>query len=170
MANWQTAFDWMMDNEDALRAYAIVNDVGGQAISGINSAVFPDNFAAISSVPQVQRGILVQAFYYNYFWNQWYAQLNSDDVAKRVFDAAVNMGPGTAVKLLQQAIDNCAKAFVVSNDGIWGQLTVGHANICPPDRLVAAFQQARSDHYRAIVAADASKAPYLATWLARSEK
>jgi lysozyme family protein len=170
MANWQTAFDWMMNNEDALRAYAIVNDVGGQAISGINSAAFPKQFATIAAMPQAARAPAVQTFYKWNFWNQWYAQLASDDVAKRVFDAAVNMGPGTAVKLLQKAVNLLWNGLALVEDGVWGPATISAVNEDSSAKVVSAFQQVRCDHYRAIVAADQSKAPYLAAWLARAEK
>ena len=103
-----------------------------------------------------QRQSAVQAFYQDHFWNQWYARLTSDEVAKRVFDAAVNMGPGTAVKLLQQAVGS-------SVDGTWGPVTVGAANAVDPSTLVASFQKVRLSHYQGIVASNPTLASYLGT-------
>ena len=43
MSIWTTAYNWMLDNEDAEREYKVVPDAppGAFAISGINSAAFP---------------------------------------------------------------------------------------------------------------------------------
>ena len=153
-----------MDSEDSTRSYAIVPDVGGDAISGINSAVFPSPFAIIAAIPQAQRGPAVATFYESTFWNRWFAQLVSDDVAKRVFDSAVNQGPGTAVRILQCAVnDTFPGGSLVSEDGIWGPRTVAGVNVCGSDALVSEFQQARLSAYVAIVARNPSDAQYLGT-------
>jgi hypothetical protein len=115
MANWTIAYNWMMNFEDAPRACAQVPDaspcgVDGPcfAISGINSGAWPAEFAAIAALPQSEREPLVQQFYQNHFWNNWYAQVESDDLCKRVFDFAVNGGSGTAVRCLQRAVNSLA--------------------------------------------------------------
>ena len=117
MADWNTAYNWMMNKEDAARACAQVSDAcpGGVAgpcfaISGVNSGAWPAEFAAIAALPQAQREPLVQQFYQNHFWNNWYAQLNSDDLSMRVFDFAVNGGSGSAVRCLQQAVNSLLAA------------------------------------------------------------
>ena len=169
MADFQIAFDWMMDNEDAGRKYATVPDTGGQAISGINSAAYPQDFARINAIQQGLRGQAVAAFYQQNFWNPFYEQIESDEVAKRVFDAAVNMGPGTACKLIQEA------AGAVP-DGAWGPNTVAAINRCDQVALVNAFKQDRLNHYQAIVAKNPANAVYLGTadkpgpWWVRSMK
>ena len=56
MASFEVAFNWMMDNEDASRAYKTVPDTGGMAISGINSAAYPSDFARINAIQQGLRG------------------------------------------------------------------------------------------------------------------
>lgn len=160
MASFDVAYEWMMDNEDSRREYAIVPDVGGQAISGINSHSFPAQFAAIAALPQAERGPAVRNFYMLEFWNHWFDALVSDDISKRVFDASVNMGGGTAVRLLQQAVG----VFV---DGAWGPETVAATNASSP---VAAFIAARCQHYRDIVTAKPSDEKYLEEWLARASK
>lgn len=156
MASFDTAYNWIMDNEDGGRKYATVSDTGGQAISGINSAAYPVEFAAINACAQDNRASAVEAFYRTHFWNQWYAQLASDEVAKRVFDAAVNMGPGTACKLLQQAVG-------AEVDGAWGPNTVAKANACDEFGLVQTFKQDRLAHYHSIVTKNPADAKFLGT-------
>jgi lysozyme family protein len=177
MSSFDVAFQFLMDNEDAARAYAVVPDAppGAHAISGINSAAFPGEFEAIAALAQNERALAVEQFYERNFWNQWYAQLTSDEVAKRVFDAAVNAGSVAAVKCLQEAVNfdceyhMCPHAQILV-DGCWGPVTVEAANNCDPVDLVSAFQQARVAHYKAIVAANPADAVYLAAWAARAER
>ena len=179
MADWNTAYNWMMDNEDAARACAQVPDacpsgVAGpcHAISGINSGAWPAEFAAIKAVKRAGREPLVQQFYQNHFWNRWFAQLNSDDICKRIFDFAVNAGSSTSVRCLQQAVNSLLAAgeTQLAEDGGWGPKTLGAANAADPAALVSAFQTERVAYYQAIVAADPAKAKYLAAWIARARK
>ena len=172
MADFDVAFNWMIDNEDVARAYKTVPDCGGFAIAGVNSAAWPAQFAAIDSAPYKEdRAGMVEAFYREHFWNKWYEQLKSDEVAKRVFDMAVNGGAGTAVKLLQRAVNWVGDPGLpmLSEDGQWGPHTVAQVNACG-DALVGAFSNQRIAHYRAIVAANPDKAKYLAGWIARAKK
>ena len=164
MADFLVSYNWMMDNEDRARQYKMVPDSpqGAFAISGVNSFAYPKQFAAINVLPQASRGPAIQSFYQTQFWNGWFDQLLSDDVAKRVFDAAVNTGPGTAVKLLQTAVNRTANSPLVV-DGGWGPKTVAGVNGCVAAALVSQFQQVRLEHYQAIVAANPLDAKYLGT-------
>jgi type VI secretion system secreted protein VgrG len=174
MADWNTAYNWMMDNEDAPRACKQVPDAppGAFAISGVNSAAWPAEFAAIAAVSQADREPLVQQFYENHFWDSWFAQVNSDDVCKRVFDFAVNGGTGTSVRCLQQAVNSLAApgAAPIDEDGGWGPVTLGAVNAADPVALTAAFQAKRVAYYQSIAAADPGKEQYLAAWTARAQK
>ena len=177
MANWNIAYNWMMDNEDPQRACAQVSDacpgeVAGPcfAISGINSGAWPAEFAAIAAANQASREPLVLKFYQKHFWNHWLAQLNSDELSKRVFDFAVNGGSSTAVRCLQQAVNSFTLNDPLKIDGEWGPKTVAASNACNALTLVAAFRQQRVTFYQAIVAANPAKAKYLAAWIARAQK
>jgi hypothetical protein len=179
VADWNTAYDWMMDFEDAPRACAQVPDdapcgVAGPcySICGINSGAWPAEFAPIAALPQEQREPLVEQFYQNHFWGTWFPRVDSDEVCKRVFDFAVNGGSGTSVRCLQQAVNSllAADAAPIAEDGGWGPVTLGTVNAADPVALQAAFQSMRVAYYQAIVAADPSKAVYLAAWTARANK
>ena len=170
MASFQIAYDWMLNNEDASREYALAPDAppGAFAISGINIAAFPAEFQVIAKIPQANRGGAIRLFYEVHFWNNWFSQLLSDDLAKRVFDAAVNMGAGTAIRLLQTAANALGGALTV--DGGWGTLTLTAANSANPAALIAAFIEARENYYRAIVQRNPADQKYLQEWLARAGK
>jgi len=169
----------MMDNEDPERQCAQLQDAcpGGAAgpcysISGINSGVWPEEYAAIAELLQAEREPHVRQFYEEHFWNSWYAQLVSDELAKRVFDFTVNGGSGPSVVCLQQALNVLAgpDGAQLVDDGDWSMMTVDAANSADPTALVAAFQERRCAYYRAIAAANPSLAIYLEAWTARAEK
>jgi lysozyme family protein len=82
-----------------------------------------------------------------------------------VFDAAVNMGPGTAVKLLQRAVNSINSANgQVTVDGGWGPNTVAAANATDQVTLLAAFRRQRENYYVGL------GGPFLPEWLARVAK
>ena len=169
MASFDIAFEWTLQWEDPAREYKQTPDnppAGVQgpcwAISGVNSGAWPAEFAQIAAWTQTaDRALAVKKFYLDHFWNEHLAALTSDDLAKRVFDAGVNMGAATAVRLLQQAL-GCHV------DCVWGPATVNAANQ-GGDALVEAFKYARADHYYRIVWRHPDDARYLKGWLARAQ-
>ncbi len=172
MADFITCFRWAMAVEDPQMEFKTVPDAppGSFSISGINSHAYPAQFAAINAIPQEQRGPAVQSFYQTEFWNQWYAQLSTNDIAKRVFDEAVNAGPGTAVKILQEAINSLGIMPSIAVDGGWGPNTVAAANACDLTELLKAFIKFRCARYSNIAEDNPSDAKYLDGWLERAER
>lgn len=151
MANFIVCYSFMMDNEDRQRGCASVPDPAinvpdARAISGINSAAFPAQFAAIVAIPQSNRAPAVMQFYRTVLWNHWLESLVSDEVGKRVFDTLVNIGSKKACLILQQAL-NAVGAYV-EEDGAWGPVTLAAANGSDALKLVQAFKVARAEHYR----------------------
>ena len=170
MASFSTALAWTLDNwEDPSHEYKKAPDAppGAFAIAGVNSAAWPEDFFAISTFPQNERAAPVAAFYSKHFWTNWLSQVASDEVAKRVFDAGVNMGSGTAAKLIQAAVNACGGSVAV--DGQLGPGSLAAVNGCDPVALVTAFKKQRSDHYRRIVALNPANEKYLAGWLERAQ-
>lgn len=164
MADWGTCFNWLLDNEDRTRAYKTVPDYppGAFAISGINSKSFPVEFASIDDVPQAQRGPLVEQFYRTKFWNVWFDRITSTEVAKRVFDCAVNNGPGTAVKILQRSINTITPSTVMV-DATWGPGTLNALNGEDEAAMVKAFQDQRLSYYQQVAANDPNTEVFLGT-------
>jgi len=174
MADFDVAFQWAMQFEDPKMTCAQVPDAAPAgvpgpcyAISGINSGAWPAQFAAIAAMSQGARAGAVAAFYQAHFWNTWFSQLASDDVAKRAFDFSVNAGSGTSVKTLQKAVNALGGALTV--DGGWGPMTLAAANAANSSALVQAFIAARVAHYEAIVAANPADSIYLKGWLTRAQ-
>jgi type VI secretion system secreted protein VgrG len=178
MASFQSALAWTLNFEDPRHEYAKVPDdpPGAFAIAGVNSAAWPKDFATINALGPDYRPAAVAQFYDEEFWNQWLAQIVSDEVAKRVFDAGVNMGKTTAARLFQEAVNEALtdpprdpEATPLAVDGQLGPASVAAANACNPTVLVQWFESLRSDHYEEIAAANPSMEKYLAGWLARAQ-
>lgn len=169
MAAFEPALSFLLDHEDRKREYAKVQDVSGWAIAGINSKAFPVAYIGISETPQDERAPLVAEFYRKQFWEPMNCGgLDSQDLANRLLDAGVNMGAGTAAKLLQKAVAALDDPGLVV-DGKIGPLTVSGANLCDPRALLDKFRALRADHYRAIAVANPDLLRYLGAWLTRAE-
>lgn len=192
MAQFGPAYDFLMESEDSQRRCTVVADPvpqrpnpadnaaiaadnllreSAQAISGINSYSFPQDFARIASLPQAARGYAVQQFYQAQFWTPLLlAQLTNQVVADFVGDAAVNEGAGAAVKLFQEAINDCWTAMAqtepvyLDEDGAMGPLTIAGANSCNPNSLLLAFETRRITAYERI------GGPDVAAWTARAQR
>lgn len=80
-----------------------------------------------------------------------------------IFDAAVNHGPQTAIKLLQAQLG-------VTVDGIVGRNTMRHAKDCNARRIALAVIGARRAKYTAIAFHDASQQKFLKGWQDRMDK
>jgi len=149
MSQFPPALDFILNNEDRNREYAIVPDKGGQAIAGINSHYWPTAFANISRLPQGERGPAIANFYKTEFWDVMrLGGINSQDLANRVLDEGVNAGPYTACRMLQQAV-NQAHGWNLTVDGILGPDSLTAINDSDSDKLIAVFGQLRQARYKA---------------------
>lgn len=173
MAQFGDAFSYVMAFEDSRLECAIVPDAppGAHAISGINSAAWSTQYEKIAALPQLERLAAVSAFYQQYFWNALnIGGLESQDLANRVMDEAVNAGLNAGAILLQDAINRCGQTPPVAPDGKIGPLTLEAANGIDPERLIAAYRVQRAQRYQNIVARNPSDEVYLAEWLRRAEQ
>lgn len=88
-----------------------------------------------------------------------------------VFDSAVNMGPGTAVRLLQQALADLGQPVVV--DGVLGSVTAATTARLVADRgagpVVNAVCDRRRQRYLDLIAADPTQTCFHAGWRRRCD-
>lgn len=163
MANFELCFSFVLPNEDYdPPQYKAVpdptqRDSDAHAISGINSAFWPNEYAQIASLPQDSRAVSVANFYRVNFWNKWFEQMTSNRLAAMSLDAAINQGAGWTVRFLQTA----AGATV---DGLWGPNTIAAINAADPAEAIPAFIAAREARYNAV------GGPSLPQWLERAKK
>jgi lysozyme family protein len=142
-------------------SYAFVKDTGDIDFFDMND----DNIIDKRDIQQLTFDKAVEA-YKKYFWDVFSLDdIEENDKAFLVFDAAVNHGVKGAAKLTQRALNACGFSLVV--DGIYGRKTKAALQECSKDDFVRAFQEKRTALYKAIVNKNPSQEVFLAGWLNR---
>ena len=98
-------------------------------------------------------------FYRKNFWDKYHYACLPVDLAKKVFDMAVNMGPGQAHKLLQRACNEFGAGLVV--DGVIGSKTRAMARTMNEGELLSVLRRGAINFYFNL----AKKKPELALFL-----
>lgn len=89
-----------------------------------------------------------------------------EGIQAHVFDIAVNSGPGTAIRLLQQALNRLGAGL--KEDGALGPATLAAAESRTPDDINRELVDVRLRFYDAIVASDSSQQVFLNGWRNRA--
>ena len=148
------------------------DDPGGATNFGITIAdlrrwrkqpTTPDDVRAMTRDTAIQ-------IYWVYYWNAPNIGALPDELQPVVFDAGVNLGPSTAIKMLQVILR--AGGFTdVTLDGMIGPVTAKSTCLAEQEYgaavLVNKFCDARAARYRSIVSANPVMEKYLHGWLAR---
>lgn len=132
------------------------NDRGGVTKFGLSKRWHQD-----LDVAALTRAQAIELYWERHWQGQGYDRLPGR-IAVKVFDLAVNMGKGAAVRCLQRALRACGKP--VKTDGVLGPNTWTAANSDQTDQLLAALRSEAAGEYRLIVARDASQAAFVAGW------
>lgn len=99
------------------------------------------------------------------FWDPRYAEM-PDGVASKVFDAAVNMGPSAAHRLLQEALRELG--FNLAVDGVLGPMTMDAVKTADWYDLLREFRAAQSYRYARLAIANPNLQTFLRGWLRRA--
>jgi lysozyme family protein len=110
---------------------------------------------------------LAEAIYRADYW-RWDA-ISAPAIAIKLFDIGVNCGTGTAIKLLQKAVNTLVNP-PIAVDGQLGPGTLGAVNGQDPAALMQALCQVQQDYYQAIVTRNPSQAVFLKGWLNRAAR
>jgi len=136
-------------------------DPGGETKYGISKRSYPD-----LDIANLTRADAI-AIYYRDWWQRYgYDRLQDDAVATKLLDMAVNMGPATAHRLLQEAL--VFLGYPVAVDGILGPQTVAAANRADPKRLLQVLRWLAAHHYYRIAVQRPQSRAFLVGWLRRA--
>jgi lysozyme family protein len=91
------------------------NDPGGATNMGVEQRDLPN--IPIRSLTVAQ----ATAYYAQNYWKLYYSQIESQDIANKLFDLGVLFGVGTAVGMLQ-------KTLLIPSDGVFGPATLAAVN------------------------------------------
>jgi len=134
------AFRWIIEAEGGPR---LVTDTGGLTRWGISSRAHPH--VDIEHLTRDQ----AEAIYLESYWRPIRGSALPAALALVIFDAAVNMGVGTSVKILQTVLRN------VSVDGVAGPETVAASKLfLPRAELVALCLELRLRWYADLAGRD----------------
>lgn len=139
----------------------------GPSKYGITLATYKDYY------PQATEGTIYDmgreqavAFYRKHFWEAHkIGMIENQEVASKVFNLGVNIGPRLAIKFMQAAVG-------VPTDGRIGPKTAAAVNAASSKAVLAGIRAAGEVHYRRLAAQPGKKKDYpyrkfLAGWLAR---
>lgn len=139
------------------------NDLGGETNFGISKRSYPN-----LDIKNLTRDQAIE-IYRRDWWDRYrYGEIEDLDVATKVFDLSVNMGPLPAHKLLQEAI-NFTKAGRIAVDGIIGPMTLSVLNYQgEPERVVEALRFLAAKRYYELAKARPANRGFLFGWLNRA--
>lgn len=168
MADYQQAFNYMMDNEDRSRSGAITNDPTAdsptaRARFGLNSASHPDLVEAgyftvnPDATPKIPTDEALQTAASVYKLQYWVPiggyQIICQDIANKFFDLAVDAGTVQATKIVQRAANQCLVPVAIgylplSVDGVSGSKTIEAVNSVHPEELLPAIKSYACQFYK----------------------
>jgi lysozyme family protein len=142
----------------------VANDPGGVTNFGISQRDYPK-----LDIRLLTRGEAI-AIYFRDFWStRRYGDL-PDQIAVKVFDLSVNMGPAHAIRCLQRALRSCGTS--VTEDGALGNESIAAAKRVASQVLLAALRSEAAGYYRSMVEAGTGRSGgernFLEGWLNRA--
>lgn len=163
MANFLQAYKYMIHNEGGYKLHTVDGDRGGMTYAGIARNFHPNwaGWFAIDrgAIPDTE---LVRQFYLSRFWMPIQGDnIANQQVARNVFDFAVNAGVATAVRLVQNVVGT-------NPDGRMGPLTLAALNAMDAEKFVLTYALAKIARYRDIVTRNMSQQKFLLGWINRT--
>lgn len=165
MAEFLPAYESMIVNEGGYKLTNDAVDRGGQTYAGIARKFHPAwegwHYIDQGVMPDAQ---LVRDFYREKFWDMMRLnEIDSQRIARTLFDFGVNAGIGTAVKLAQVIVNT-------TPDGKIGPKTIQALNAADENLFIATYALAKIARYRDIVQRDRTQMKYILGWLNRALK
>lgn len=108
-----------------------------------------------------------KGIYRDQWWDRHgYGAIASQDLATKVFDLAVNMGPRRAHRLLQAALNNLGHRL--AQDGVLGPKTFAAIGRVEPDRLLGEFRCQAVEFYLDLIRRNPQREHFRRGWLRRA--
>ena len=153
------------------------DDAGGETFHGVSRVNWPGwaGWAIVDDMKRQKKNLNVLSeelarqvsdFYWANFWKPMEGLGAPDRATAKMFDTAVNVGVGRAIKFAQ-------KILGAAVDGAVGPQTRAAAEkyFAKPgaeNKFLAAYAAAQAAHYQAIVARKTSQGKFLKGWLRRA--
>lgn len=166
MAEFNPAFDKMIQNEGGYRSVNVPADRGGQTYAGIARNFHPNwpgwRFIDKGDLQNLEISSLVRDFYRTQFWEKISGdQIASQLIAETIFDFGVNAGIATAAKLAQIVVEAVP-------DGRIGPVTLSKLNGMDESQFALQYAIAKIARYADICNKDRNQSKFLLGWLNRT--
>jgi lysozyme family protein len=169
MANYDEALKTILVHEGGAEFTDDPADPGGATKYGISLRFLKEHGIDLDHDGDIDaddvKGLSVEdsaRLYKQYFWNLVHGDdFASQAMATKLFDMAVNMGPGRAIHIAQESAG-------IAADGIFGPQTFRTLNVEDPKPLLTSICSSQAGFYRGIVVARPASQKFLAGWLVRS--
>lgn len=165
MSDFPQAYEAMIIHEGGYVLHTVPGDRGGMTYAGISRRAHPEwpgwRTLDAGGKPEAEQ---VRAWYRATYWDRLRLdEVESQRIARTIFDFAVNAGIGTAARLAQIIVG-------ATPDGVIGPRTLDALNAADPERFALAYALAKIARYRDIVTRDRSQEKFLLGWINRTLK
>jgi lysozyme family protein len=159
---FSTAFDDLMILEGGYCNDS--QDSGGETKFGICKRRYPNLDVKNITLNDAKK------IYHNDYWDGYgYNKIKSTQVASKIFNNTVNMGPKQSHIILQRAL-YAVECCDVVEDGIFGSRTLEATNKANKKALIAAIRSESAGFYRILVSQKPSQNKFIRGWLKRAYK
>ena len=131
-------------------------DPGGETNMGITKRNYPD-----LDIKNITRNQAIEIYFRDYWSKMNLKNINNENAILQIFDAGVNTGTRTAIKLAQKLVGAYA-------DGVVGDQTTGMINDFPVD-FVRIYKCERIKYYLALTRRKPVLNKFLNGWITRVE-
>jgi lysozyme family protein len=170
MADFKMAFTFVLLHEDAARAGKITVDAGGRTRFGIAEKFHPELPEDFFSGPVEEALLMAEKIEEREYWDPLRLdEIESQSVANKLLDMAVNMGVRQAAVYAQRAVNALAGSARLAEDGMMGTQTLTVVNAVNPIAYHQALCALSAAHYRHVAAVNPAQAVNLQGWLRRAE-
>ena len=136
--------------------------MGGETNFGISKRSYPN-----VDIKNLTREQAIEIYCRDWWDRYGYGEIEDLNVATKIFDLSVNMGPSPAHKLLQRAVNWVSEANLVE-DGVLGSLTLKATNQADPQKVVEALRFMAARRYYELAKARPANRGFLLGWLNRA--
>ncbi|HEY3769004.1 MAG TPA: glycosyl hydrolase 108 family protein [Candidatus Angelobacter sp.] len=170
MADFKTAFAFVLQHEDAARSGKVTTDAGGRTRFGIAEKFHPDLPEEFFSGSAEDALLTAEKIEEREYWSPMRLdEVESQNVANKLFDMAVNMGARQAAVYAQRAVNGLAGNARLAEDGVIGAQALAVVNAVSPIAYHQALCELSAAHYRHVAAVNPAQMVNLQGWLKRAE-
>jgi lysozyme family protein len=169
MADFKTAFAFVLQHEDSSCSGKVTIDAGGRTRFGIAEKFHRDLPEEFFTGPAEDALAEAEKIEEREYWDAMrLAEVENQNVANKLFDMAVNMGVRQAAIYAQRAA-NAVSESRVAEDGVIGAKSLAAINAADPIAYYQLLRELSTAHYEHLAAVNPAQAVNLKGWMKRAD-